>query len=149
MGMASTTKYNQKPMHLRWSNHKSHQKKGHNLCKMTDHPLACHKGESAEVLGRLTLEFRHLFCFVLVLNDLFPNVSICFSPIYQKLNAICFVLVPNDLFLMFSICFSPSYQKLNVICFVLVLNDLFQIFSICFSPGDQKPNVICSVLFWY
>ena len=53
--LASTTKSNQKPMPLRWSNHKSHHKKGHNLCKMTDHLLACHKGESAQEFVTITM----------------------------------------------------------------------------------------------
>ena len=55
MGMASTTKPNQKPMALRWSNHKSHHRKGRNLCKMTKHLLACHKGELAQEFVTITI----------------------------------------------------------------------------------------------
>ena len=55
MGMASTTKANKKPMALRWSNHKSHHKNGHNMCKMTEHLLACHKGELAQEFVTITI----------------------------------------------------------------------------------------------
>ena len=53
--MASSTKLNLKPMGLRWSNHKSHHKTGRNLCMMTDHLLACHKGEQAQDFVTITL----------------------------------------------------------------------------------------------
>ena len=55
VGEASTTKGNQKPMALRWSNHKSHHKQGRNLCQMTDHLLACHTGESAQDMVTITI----------------------------------------------------------------------------------------------
>ena len=57
----------------------------------------------------------------MIYSDKFPFV---FVPSFQKLNVICFVLVPNDLFQIISICFSPGDKKPNVFCFVLVLNDL-------------------------
>ena len=45
MGMASTTKANKKPMALN----------GHNMCKMTEHLLACHKGELAQEFVTITI----------------------------------------------------------------------------------------------
>ena len=55
VGEASTTRGNQKPMALRWSNYKSHHKQGRNLCQMTDHLLACHTGESAQDMVTITI----------------------------------------------------------------------------------------------
>ena len=55
VGMASTTDPAKKPMSLRWSNHKSHHKKGRNMCGMTSHLLTCHKGEDMQKFVSITI----------------------------------------------------------------------------------------------
>ena len=55
VGMASTSKANQKPMASRWANHKAHHKAGRNLCQMTEHLITFHKHEDAQSLVKLTL----------------------------------------------------------------------------------------------
>ena len=55
VGMASTTEPAKKPMSLRWSNHKSHHKKGRNMCGMTSHLLTCHKGEDMQRFVSITI----------------------------------------------------------------------------------------------
>ena len=55
VGMASSTNQAKKPMSLRWSNHKSHHKKGRNMCGMTAHLMTCHKGEDMQNLVSITI----------------------------------------------------------------------------------------------
>ena len=54
-GSASTSNPANKAMALRWSNHKSHHRRGRNLCAMTDHLLTCHQGEDAQDLVKITI----------------------------------------------------------------------------------------------
>ena len=42
IGMASSTRPNDKPMSKRWANHKSQHKTGGNNCHMTDHLITYH-----------------------------------------------------------------------------------------------------------
>ena len=42
-------------MGVRWSNHKSHHKRGYDNCKMTNHLITCHKGEAAQDLVTITI----------------------------------------------------------------------------------------------
>ena len=55
VGMASSSGPNKKVMGPRWSNHKSHHKRGHNLCRMSDHLITCHKGETAQNFITITI----------------------------------------------------------------------------------------------
>jgi hypothetical protein len=55
VGVASTSKAKQKPMALRWANHKSHHKAGKNLCQMSEHLITFHKHESAQDLVSITI----------------------------------------------------------------------------------------------
>ena len=48
VGRASTNDPRKKPMGLRWANHKSHHKNGHDFCAMTAHLLSYHKGEDPQ-----------------------------------------------------------------------------------------------------
>jgi hypothetical protein len=55
VGMASSSAPNKKVMGPRWSNHKSHHKMGHNLCRMSDHLITCHKGETTQDFITITI----------------------------------------------------------------------------------------------
>ena len=55
VGMASQPPSNAKAMGTRWSNHKSHHKQGHDLCRMTNHLMTCHKGDSAQDFVKITI----------------------------------------------------------------------------------------------
>ena len=48
VGKAHTNNPSKFPMPLRWANHKSHHKNGHNKCKMTDHLIKFHKNEDPQ-----------------------------------------------------------------------------------------------------
>ena len=54
-GSASSSNQDAKPMCLRWSNHKSHHRKGKNLCQMTDHLLTWHQGEDPQQFVKITI----------------------------------------------------------------------------------------------
>ena len=55
VGLASTNVDGVKPMSARWSNHKSHHKKGKNNCQMTEHLLTCHKNEDPQNFVSITI----------------------------------------------------------------------------------------------